>query len=192
MASCGIWKDHWKDLSASNSLISNTKKGRKSFGTLQPTLWVKLQKSIMAAISALAHLRLMVSTMRWLLTTGMFLGLCVCSGNVCSDSFRLFLVCAGDSSVVPADYGSLETLFKGAVKEKQPFERLVVSKEKLLEMFAVRLFIPSREHEFVHPERCTHTTIPFQLLASTTNIKCTSSIPKSQMVHPRRYTAVGP
>lgn len=62
------------------------------------------------------------------------------SGNVCSDSFGLFLMCAGNSSVVPADYGSLETLFKGAVKEKQPFERLVVSKEKLLEMFAVRLF----------------------------------------------------
>ena len=41
------------------------------------------------------------------------------------------------SVIVPGDYNALETLFKNAVKEKQPFERLVVSKEKLLEMFAV-------------------------------------------------------
>ena len=35
------------------------------------------------------------------------------------------------------DYPSLETLAKNVVKEKQKFERLVISKENLLEMFAV-------------------------------------------------------
>ena len=42
--------------------------------------------------------------------------------------------------VTNADYPSLEKLADGAVKEKQKFERLVVSKEKLLEMFHVGLF----------------------------------------------------
>ncbi|RUS19679.1 hypothetical protein BC937DRAFT_87110, partial [Endogone sp. FLAS-F59071] len=37
--------------------------------------------------------------------------------------------------VTQGDYSALETLAKNAVKEKQPFERLVVSKPDLLEMF---------------------------------------------------------
>lgn len=45
--------------------------------------------------------------------------------------------CIRTRPIVPSDYNALETLFKNAVKEKQPFERLVLSKEKLLEMFAV-------------------------------------------------------
>lgn len=36
------------------------------------------------------------------------------------------------------DWSSLEKLMDVAVKEKQKFERLVVSKETLLEMFSVR------------------------------------------------------
>jgi threonyl-tRNA synthetase len=43
------------------------------------------------------------------------------------------------SAVTNTDYLSLEKLSEMAVKEKQKFERLVISKEKLLEMFAVRL-----------------------------------------------------
>lgn len=35
------------------------------------------------------------------------------------------------------DYPSLDTLAKNMIKEKQRFERLVLSKEQLLEMFAV-------------------------------------------------------
>ena len=42
-----------------------------------------------------------------------------------------------DRPVTNADYPALEKLSEGAVKEKQKFERLVVSKEKLLEMFHV-------------------------------------------------------
>ncbi len=40
-------------------------------------------------------------------------------------------------AVVPADYEKLEGVVKLAVKEKQPFERLELPKEALLEMFAV-------------------------------------------------------
>ena len=41
--------------------------------------------------------------------------------------------------VVNNDYPALEKLADLAIKEKQKFERLVVSKETLLEMFGVRL-----------------------------------------------------
>ncbi|KAM0788271.1 threonyl-tRNA synthetase [Microbotryomycetes sp. NB124-2] len=42
--------------------------------------------------------------------------------------------------VVPGDYPALETLAKNVVKDKQKFERLVVKKEDLLEMFAYNPF----------------------------------------------------
>lgn len=44
-----------------------------------------------------------------------------------------------DRVVQNSDYPALEKITDMAVKEKQKFERIVVSKEKLLEMFAVRL-----------------------------------------------------
>lgn len=47
----------------------------------------------------------------------------------------LFTISRGVSST---EFGDLETLCKAVVKEKQPFERLEVSKETLLKMFKVR------------------------------------------------------
>lgn len=43
-----------------------------------------------------------------------------------------------DRPVSNTDYPSLEKVADSAIKDKQKFERLVVSKEKLLEMFSVR------------------------------------------------------
>lgn len=45
-----------------------------------------------------------------------------------------------NSLVSQNDYESLETVAKNVIKEKQPFERLEISKEDLLEMFKVRPF----------------------------------------------------
>lgn len=42
-------------------------------------------------------------------------------------------------AVTNADYPALEKVSESAIKEKQKFERLVVPKETLLEMFAVSL-----------------------------------------------------
>lgn len=50
------------------------------------------------------------------------------------------------------EFGDLETLCKGIMKDKQPFERLEISKETLLEMFKVKPFLDTltkREHEDV-------------------------------------------
>ena len=43
--------------------------------------------------------------------------------------------------ITPADFPGLEASFKKAVKEKQPFERLELPKEALLEMFSVSLVV---------------------------------------------------
>ncbi|KAK7116535.1 threonine--tRNA ligase 1, cytoplasmic-like isoform X1 [Littorina saxatilis] len=45
-----------------------------------------------------------------------------------------------DETVSSNDFPNLETLVKGIVKEKQPFERLEVKKEDLLEMFSYNKF----------------------------------------------------
>ena len=50
--------------------------------------------------------------------------------------------------VTQADFPALEDIFRSIVKEKQPFERLVVKKEDLLEMFKVVVssFVCMSEH----------------------------------------------
>lgn len=45
-----------------------------------------------------------------------------------------------DQQVTPTDFPDLEAIFKSIVKEKQPFERLSVKKEDLLEMFKYNEF----------------------------------------------------
>lgn len=45
-----------------------------------------------------------------------------------------------DRNVLESDLPALETVSKSAIKEKQKFERLVLPKEKLLEMFRVGCF----------------------------------------------------
>lgn len=53
--------------------------------------------------------------------------------STCND-WNMFAVSRGVSST---EFGDLETLCKAVVKEKQPFERLEISKETLLKMFKV-------------------------------------------------------
>ena len=57
-------------------------------------------------------------------------------------SWYLYLfVCFDCRQVSSNDYSSLDTLTKTIVKEKQPFIRLEMSKEDLLEMFKVLLTV---------------------------------------------------
>jgi len=46
----------------------------------------------------------------------------------------------GGETVVPEDLDPLTTLLNGIMKEKQPFERLELSKDDLLEMFQSNKF----------------------------------------------------
>lgn len=61
---------------------------------------------------------------------------CLGSGyKLCECFLGMLLNSRGVSST---EFGDLETLCKTVVKEKQPFERLEVTKETLLKMFKVR------------------------------------------------------
>jgi len=77
------------------------------------------------------------------------------------------------------DYPALEKLSENAVKEKQKFERLVVSKENLLEMFGVS-YTGFPAH------------LPPNLACSTINIRNTLSSLKSLTALPPPYIVAAP
>lgn len=59
----------------------------------------------------------------------------LCLGPPTDDGFFYEMGLPDNGVVSQADYKPLETIAQKAIKEKQPFERLVVSKENLLKMF---------------------------------------------------------
>ncbi|KAF8424078.1 hypothetical protein EV426DRAFT_600484 [Tirmania nivea] len=59
----------------------------------------------------------------------------LCLGPPTDDGFFYEMGLEDNRVVTQADYKPLETIAQKAIKEKQPFERLVVSKENLLKMF---------------------------------------------------------
>ncbi|KAK9765508.1 threonyl-tRNA synthetase [Basidiobolus ranarum] len=59
----------------------------------------------------------------------------LCIGPPLEDGFYYEMGGMNERAVTQADYGNLEILTRSIVKEKQPFERLVISKDNLLEMF---------------------------------------------------------
>ncbi len=63
-------------------------------------------------------------------------GGCLCYGPPIDGGYYYDMFLEGQQ-VAPSDFGNLETLFKSIVKEKQPFVRLEMKKEDLLEMFKV-------------------------------------------------------
>lgn len=60
----------------------------------------------------------------------------LCIGPPTDEGFFYEMAIDG-RAVTNADYPALEKLSEGAIKEKQKFERIVVPKETLLEMFGV-------------------------------------------------------
>lgn len=59
----------------------------------------------------------------------------LCIGPPVEDGFYYEMALPGGAAVQTSDYKPLETIAAKAIKEKQPFERLTLSKEDLLEMF---------------------------------------------------------
>jgi threonyl-tRNA synthetase len=82
----------------------------------------------MGVIYASDRRRMMVFFMRWQSTTGNFAHVHPSVRFLCATLYRV---------VTNADYPLLEKIAESAIKDRQKFERLVVSKEKLLEMFYV-------------------------------------------------------
>ncbi|KAI5793854.1 hypothetical protein DFH27DRAFT_628199 [Peziza echinospora] len=59
----------------------------------------------------------------------------LCLGPPTDDGFFYEMGLENEAVVTQADYKPLETIAQKAIKEKQPFERLVVTKENLIKMF---------------------------------------------------------
>ncbi|XP_064390346.1 threonine--tRNA ligase 1, cytoplasmic-like [Halichondria panicea] len=66
-------------------------------------------------------------------------GGCLCYGPPVDDGYYYDMYLEG-TQVTPSEYPHLDTLFRSIVKEKQPFERLEMKKEDLLEMFKYNKF----------------------------------------------------
>ncbi|XP_017159681.1 probable threonine--tRNA ligase 2, cytoplasmic [Poecilia reticulata] len=69
-----------------------------------------------------------------------FYGGCLCYGPPIENGFYYDMFLDGQKSVSSTEFGDLEALCKSVVKEKQPFERLEISKETLLKMFKYNKF----------------------------------------------------
>uniref|UniRef100_A0A673YAR7 threonine--tRNA ligase n=1 Tax=Salmo trutta TaxID=8032 RepID=A0A673YAR7_SALTR len=69
-----------------------------------------------------------------------FYGGCLCYGPPIENGFYYDMFLDGPQGVSSTEFDNLEALCKSVVKEKQPFERLEVSKETLLKMFKYNKF----------------------------------------------------
>ncbi|KAJ2155877.1 threonyl-tRNA synthetase [Coemansia sp. RSA 552] len=65
----------------------------------------------------------------------LYFGCHLCNGPPIENGFYYDVSVPSGHSISQADYAPLETLVGKAIKEKQPFQRLMLSKENLLKMF---------------------------------------------------------
>ncbi|CAL7938832.1 unnamed protein product [Xylocopa violacea] len=81
-------------------------------------------------------------------------GGCLCYGPPIENGFYydMFL---GEKGISSSDFPYLESLFKNIAKEKQPFERLEMTKEDLLEMFRYNEFKVRIINEKIHTPTTT-------------------------------------
>jgi threonyl-tRNA synthetase len=125
MANFGTWNGRWRAHASSNFLILNIPRANASSGIRLHMYLEKQRSDIMVATSAsVLRLKTVFST-RWPLKIGQN------SRNVTRIPLTRY------RSVSQADYPALEKLSDAAIKDKQRFERLIVSKEMLLRMFNV-------------------------------------------------------
>lgn len=84
-------------------------------------------------------------------------GGCLCYGPPIEDGFYYDMHIEG-RQVSPNDFKHLDTIIKGIQKEKQPFERLEIKKEDLLEMFKYNQF----KHRIIKEKINTPTTTVYR------------------------------
>jgi len=77
----------------------------------------------------------------------------LCIGPPIEDGF--YYEMSAERAVQPSDFPSLETLASKAIKEKQPFVRLFLKKEQLLEMFKHNRYKQMLIQDKVPPEGST-------------------------------------
>jgi len=102
--------------------------GKRCSGTLPPMYSGRQPKDTMDVTYASARRLMMGFFTRWQLTIGDTAVFLLINRFLCTTPGRV---------VTNADYPLLEKVAESAIKDRQKFERLLVSKEKLLEMFHV-------------------------------------------------------
>src|SRR5438045_3485135 len=107
--SSGTWRDLWRRVASWNYFLSSMKKAREFSGIQVLTFLAKPQSADLDATYVSARRSKMGSPIRWL--------------------------CLTEQLFNSQDWKPLETIVSKIVKEKQKLERLVISKEDLLEMF---------------------------------------------------------
>ena len=127
--SCGISKGLLSFLVNSNSLILNTQKASRLLGT-----------AIVDYICRPPGKRVFWHSSAHVLgeAAERHYGCHLCIGPPTEEGF-FYEMAIEDRPVTAADYPVLEKISDSAIKEKQKFERLMVPKETLLEMFSVSL-----------------------------------------------------
>lgn len=80
----------------------------------------------------------------------------LCFGPPIEDGFYYEMALPGGAAVQQSDWKPLETLFGKIVKEKQKFERLVIAKEDLLDMFKSN---PYKQHVIKEKVQTPTTTV---------------------------------
>uniref|UniRef100_A0A8C1YBE9 threonine--tRNA ligase n=1 Tax=Cyprinus carpio TaxID=7962 RepID=A0A8C1YBE9_CYPCA len=69
-----------------------------------------------------------------------FYGGCLCYGPPIENGFYYDMFLDGQKGVSSTEFGDLENICRSIMKDKQPFERLEISKDTLLEMFKYNKF----------------------------------------------------
>ncbi|KTF80371.1 hypothetical protein cypCar_00042207 [Cyprinus carpio] len=93
--------------------------------TLKATAWVSSPYQLACSISA----HVLGEAME------RFYGGCLCYGPPIENGFYYDMFLDGQKGVSSTEFGDLENICRSIMKDKQPFERLEISKETLLEMF---------------------------------------------------------
>uniref|UniRef100_A0A3P8ZPG3 threonine--tRNA ligase n=1 Tax=Esox lucius TaxID=8010 RepID=A0A3P8ZPG3_ESOLU len=91
-----------------------------------------------------------------------FYGGCLCYGPPIENGFYYDMFLDGPQSVSSTEFGYLETLCKAVVKEKQPFERLEVSKETLLLLDYIMLYYNKFKCRILNEKVTTPTTTVYR------------------------------
>ena len=115
-------------ISIGRVLLTLLCQGKRCSGTLRPMYSERPLKDTMDVIYALVRRRTMGFSTRWQLTIGDIAVFLLIDQFLCTTHCRV---------VTNADYPLLEKIADSAIKDRQKFERLLVPKEKLLEMFHV-------------------------------------------------------
>uniref|UniRef100_A0A8C1PDV5 threonine--tRNA ligase n=1 Tax=Cyprinus carpio TaxID=7962 RepID=A0A8C1PDV5_CYPCA len=108
-----------------------------------------------------------------------FYGGCLCYGPPIENGFYYDMFLDGQKGVSSTEFGDLENICRSIMKDKQPFERLEISKETLLEMFKDVCFLHTdaiKPHSVMNYYSSSHRCGPLIDLCRGPHVRHTGKI----------------